>query len=313
MDRFLWPWWVHFTNCPLHQAHNLTRQIGALTLGIAFMLSCSSPSTSSVHLVSVNPFQLLSDISSSHNTSIINETSPGVEAAFTQVNDLLTNNASLLPQTYTFGISGHCRTYSKTSTKCTKSFPEDPDILTTILSELSSTSNGHYTIDPMSLVSPNFASMQQSYITSSKAYSAVFVAAIVLTFVNTILMQLFPHHTITLLLSVAPGAMLAIGATVVWMWCVVIQMGTYELSSPYAAISFGPGAILLWIWTACVMCLTPLIAMISIIVVTAVLFLCLWAAFVLIMMCIAMAMCVGGGGGSDPHDPYDPNYPNYPS
>ncbi|KAE8442900.1 hypothetical protein EG329_002572 [Mollisiaceae sp. DMI_Dod_QoI] len=282
----------------------------SLGLGIAFLVSCSSSTASTTHLVSVNTTQLIWDITT--NNTFVNDTSNAARE------DLLITFQEYQTQTpgqYLFGFSGCCRVYANGSKHCIKAFPQSLDILTTILTDINALSNSSDTIDAVSLRGPNFASMQSSYISTSKAYTAVITTAFVWTIIATIFINIFASKSLYHLYFTIPGVILAVGSTAVFTWCIVIQLGAYELSENYAAISFGPGAFLLWVWMICVMLLTPLTAMISIIVVLALFLVMLWIAFLCAICVLAMAAGAGGGNQNDqdqyPYPPYDQNQ-NYP-
>lgn len=153
--------------------------------------------------------------------------------------------------------------------------------------------SGINSINPVSLVSPNFSSMQQSYLSTSKAYTAVITTCTVWTLISIIFVMVFAHQSKLHLVTTIPGVIMAVGSAAVFTWCIVIQLGAYELSENYAAISFGPGSFLLWAWMACVMLLTPLTAIISIIAVSTIILIMLWIAFLCVVLVLA---CFAGGG-----------------
>lgn len=169
--------------------------------------------------------------------------------------------------------------------------------------------SGNNSINPVSLVSPNFSSMQQSYISTSKAYTAVITTCVVWTLISIIFVMVFAHKSKLHLVTTIPGVIMAVGSAAVFTWCIVIQLGAYELSENYAAISFGPGSFLLWAWMACVMLLTPLTAMISIIAVFTIILIMLWIAFLCVVLVLTCLACADGGNQQD-DDPYN-NPPNY--
>jgi hypothetical protein len=193
--------------------------------------------------------------------------------------------------------------------------------LTTVITDVNAVAahaSGNNSINPVSLVGPNFSSMQQSYISTSKAYTAVITTCVVWTLISIIFVMVFAHQSKLHLVTTIPGVIMAVGSAAVFTWCIVIQLGAYELSENYAAISFGPGSFLLWAWMACVMLLTPLTAMISIIAVFVIILITLWIAFLCVMLVLACLACAGGGGNQQDDDPwswdnnpYNPNSPNY--
>lgn len=178
--------------------------------------------------------------------------------------------------------------------------------------------SGNNSINPVGLVGPNFSSMQQSYISISKAYTAVVTTCVVWTLISVIFVMVFAHQSKLHLVTTIPGVIMAVGSAAVFTWCILIQLGTYELSENYAAISFGPGSFLLWAWMACVMLLTPLTAIISIIAVFTIILIILWIAFLCVVVVLACLACVGGGDQQTDDRWYNnpwynnPNNPNSP-
>lgn len=147
--------------------------------------------------------------------------------------------------------------------------------------------SGKNSINPASLVSPNISSMLKSYIITSKVCTPFITTCIVWMLISSIFAQQSNMH----LFLTLPGVVMAAGSAAVFTWCIVIQLSTYELGENYAAISFGPGSILLWACMACVMLLTPLTAMISVIVVFAIILIALWIAFLCVMMALDCLAC----------------------
>jgi len=145
--------------------------------------------------------------------------------------------------------------------------------------------------------------MKSSYITTSKAYTALIITSIAWTLIATIFVNIFASKSLYHLYLTIPGAIMAVVGTVMYTWCTIIQFGTYEISQSYAAMAFGPGAFLLWVWMICVMLLTPLTAMISIVVVLALLLIMLWIMFIC-AICV-LACFAGGAGGGNQNDNRD--------
>jgi hypothetical protein len=79
----------------------LTNVIVALALGISIMIGCSSPATSDMRLFSVNTTAFLGDVSRNYSFIPIPN-----QAGVSQIRQLLSNDASLLPAEYKFGLSG---------------------------------------------------------------------------------------------------------------------------------------------------------------------------------------------------------------
>jgi hypothetical protein len=153
--------------------------------------------------------------------------------------------------------------------------------------------------------------MQSSYVTISKAYTAIITTSIAWTLIATIFVNIFASKSLYHLFLTIPGAIMAVVGAAMYTWCTMIQFGAYELSENYAAMAFGPGAFLLWAWMICVMLLTPLTAMISIVVVFTLLLIILWIMF-LCAICVLACFACGGGGGNQNDDRYDPPYdPGY--
>jgi hypothetical protein len=181
-----------------------------------------------------------------------------------------------------------------------------------------SNANGNSSINPVNIVGPSFSTMQQSYISTSKAYTATMTTCVAWAFITVIFVMIFAHQSKLHLLVTIPGALLAVGSAGVLTWCIVIQMAAYELSESYAAISFGPGLYIMWAWMICLMLLTPLTAMISIIVVIVIILFMIWIAF-LCIICALACLAGGGGGGEYNQDNnnnawwYSPNNPNGPN
>jgi hypothetical protein len=294
----------------------------SLSLAIAFSISCCSDTTSSTHLVSVNTTQFVWDITT--NNTFVNDTSNAARA------DLLTRFQEYQAETpgqYLFGFSGRtsmilrdqrklilirsltgcCRVYANNSKQCTKGFAQSPDILTTILTDINALSNTSDPISSADIKGPTFASMRSSYVTTSKAYTAIITTSIVWTLIATIFVNIFASNSLYHLFLTIPGVTMAVVGAAMYTWCTMIQFGAYELSENYAAMAFGPGAFLLWAWMICIMLLTPLTAMISIVVVLALLLIMLWIMF-LCAICVLACFGCGGGGGNQNDDPYNPGY-----
>lgn len=209
----------------------------------------------------------------------------------------------------TGAIIGCCRIYTNNSKSCTKSFPQSPDIITTVVTDVNFIANN--SIDPVDLFSSNFASMQKSYTTTSKVYTALIITSIAWAFLTTIFILLIPQRSALHLVASIPGVIIAAGGTAFFTWCIVIQLTTYQLSSSYGtAISFGPGSYILWAWMVSVMLLTPLTAMISTIIVLAVVLIVLWIAFI-VVICFMACICSAGNGNTQQDDyPLGFNSPN---
>lgn len=212
----------------------------------------------------------------------------------------------------TGAIVGCCRIYTNNSKSCTKSFPQSPDILTTVVSDVNSIANN--SINPVDLLNSNFTSMQKSYATTSTVYTALITTSVAWAFLSAIFILLVPQKSALHLIASIPGVLIAAGGTAYFTWCIAIQLTTYQLGSSYGtAISFGPGAYILWAWMICIMLLTPLTAMISTLVVLAIVLIVVWIAFI-VVICFLGCLCGAGGagGGNGQQDDYPQGFNNPP-
>lgn len=134
---------------------------------------------------------------------------------------------------HTLTFSGCCRVYLNGTKTCIQAFPQDIDILTTFVDDLNkeaSASRIEAIIDPASIAGPNFHSMQQSYVDTSKAYTAIMVTDVVWAFISTCFVMVCARRSLLHFVGTIPGALLALGSAGVATYCIVFQMGAYELS-----------------------------------------------------------------------------------
>jgi hypothetical protein len=153
--------------------------------------------------------------------------------------------------------------------------------------------------------------VQQYYNYTARIYTALITTCISWTLISIIFVTVFAHQSKMHLWITVPGVILAVGSAVLFTWSVVQQLSSYELGENYAAISFGPGSFLLWAWMACVMLLTPLTAMISVIVVSAIILVILWIAFLCAMIalaCFCGALATSGQQNSNTEYGYAPGF-----
>jgi hypothetical protein len=181
------------------------------------------------------------------------------------------------------------------------------DILTIIVNDINAEAaiaNVSGSVDPVALVGPNYNTIVQNYISDSKIYAAVLATCVVWTPLAAIFIMSFAHKSKLHLIVTIPGSLLAVGGTGILTWCVVDSMANYEPSGSYSAMSFGPDSIAMWVWMSCVLLLTPLTAMISVLVATALLLIMLWLIFICVVCMLVIIACVSSGRDPRYDDPY---------
>lgn len=156
---------------------------------------------------------------------------------------------------------------------CTKSFPQNFDVLATIISDVDSVPAFDVT-----------SSLGQVYSTNSKTIAVLIIIALIWTLFTIVVILFFPTKNAQHLFLTIPGAILAATST-----------GIFSSTFSIPGVSLGPGAYLLWAWAICMMFLAPMTAIVSATVFLSPFLIALWIAFLFLVFLWTGLQCLWSG------------------
>jgi hypothetical protein len=191
--------------------------------------------------------------------------------------------AEALPDEYLLGItgkhlkflflfqaltgSGLCRRWEVSNlVDCLPAFPQNSDILTTVLEDLNSTSAGDELGSQLLLwVSSTYNGKQSLWTALGIASSVLLIASIIWMSGVAIYIWFLPQRFNLSVILILMNMVLAFGTASIWTGMAVDQSFTFN--SPPApgqdlsySTSMGPGLYLLWGFAACTLLVTPRVA-----------------------------------------------------
>jgi hypothetical protein len=272
--------------------------LAGLGLSLAVIFSCHSSQTSDLNLLSVRSLPLMQDIFSVIVPNTANDTLLG---------QLL---ADSLPDEYLLGISGKhlrflllfqvltgsglCRRWEVFNlVECLPAFPQNSDILTTVLEDLNSTSAGDALgLQILSWASSTYNSKQSLWTALGMASSVLLIASAIWMSSVAIYIWFIPQRFILSVILILTNVVLALGAASIWTWMAVDQAFTFN--SPPApgydlsySTSMGPGLYLLWGFAACTLLVTPRMALLTSITFTLIICLAFFCGYALLILFMA--------------------------
>jgi hypothetical protein len=206
--------------------------------------------------------------------------------------------AEALPDEYLLGITGLCRRWEVSNiVSCLPAFPQNSDILTTLLEDLNSTSAGdELGLQLLSWVSSTYNGKQSLWTDLGIASSVLIIASIIWMSSVAIYIWFLPQRFNLSVVLILMNMVLALGAASIWTWMAVDQAFTFN--SPPApgqdlsySTSMGPGFYLLWGFAACTLLVTPGVAILVSITFALIICFALFCVYGLLIL----FMATGGG------------------
>lgn len=242
--------------------------LACLGLGLVVIFSCHSSQTSALNLLSVRSLPLMQNL---------------FHALIADDTELAQLLAEVLPDEYLLGItgkhlrflflfwaltrSGLCRRWEASNpVDCLPAFPQNSDILTSVLQDFNSSFNSNDETKLLLWVSSTYDAKQSLWRALGIASSVLLIASIIWMSGVAIYIWFLPQRLSLFLVLILMNMVLAFGAASIWTGMAVDQAFTFNsppasAQGPSNSTSLGPGFYLLWVFATCTLLVTPGVAL----------------------------------------------------